>query len=60
MSEAGAQMMSPALLTVIAVILCVLFRLLNVNSQALKPALYGMDGAFLDTIYKIAPLLREP
>lgn len=54
------DVMSPAFLTAIAVILCLLFRLLNVNSQALKPALWCMDGDFLDSIYKIAPLLREP
>lgn len=52
--------MSPAFLTAIAVILCLLFRLLNVNSQALKPALWCMDTDFLESIYKIAPLLREP
>lgn len=52
--------MSTAFLTAIAVILCILFRILNVNSQALKPALWCMDTAFMDCIYKIAPLLRDP
>lgn len=52
--------MSTAFLTAVAVILCILFRILNVNSQALKPALWCMDAAFMDCIYKIAPLLRDP
>ncbi|XP_059618666.1 abhydrolase domain-containing protein 2 [Phlebotomus argentipes] len=52
--------MSPAFLTAIAVILCILFRLLNVNSQPAKPHVWCVDGTFMDTIYKIAPLLRDP
>lgn len=52
--------MSTAFLTAIAVILCILFRILNVNSQPLKPSVWGLDETFLDCIYKIAPLLREP
>ncbi|XP_071441660.1 abhydrolase domain-containing protein 2 [Hetaerina americana] len=52
--------MSTALLAVIAVILCVLFRILNVNSQPLKPSVYCKDLNFLDTILKIAPVLQEP
>lgn len=52
--------MSTAFLTVVAVIMCILFRILNVNSEALKPALWCVDTTFLDCIYKIAPLLRDP
>ncbi|KDR10438.1 abhydrolase domain-containing protein 2 [Zootermopsis nevadensis] len=52
--------MSTALLAVVAVILCILFRILNVNSQPQKPFLYCKDLSFLDTILKIAPLLQEP
>ena len=52
--------MSTALLAAVAVILCILFRILNVNSQPQKPALYCKDLSFLDTILKIAPLLQEP
>ncbi|GAB0097292.1 Abhydrolase domain-containing protein 2 [Sergentomyia squamirostris] len=52
--------MSPAFLTAIAVIICLLFRLLNVNSQPAKPYIWCSDGTFMDTIYKIAPLLRDP
>lgn len=52
--------MSTAFLTAIAVILCILFRLLNVNSQPLKPVLWCIDETFLDCIFKIAPVLREP
>nr|CAD7257836.1 unnamed protein product [Timema shepardi] len=51
--------MSTALLAAIAVILCILFRILNVNSQPQKPTLYCKDLSFLDTILKIAPLLQE-
>lgn len=52
--------MSTALLAVIAVILCVLFRILNVNSQPCKPSVYCKDLNFLETILKIAPVLQEP
>lgn len=52
--------MSTAFLTVIAVIFCILFRILNVNSQPLKPNLWCLDESFLNCIYKIAPLLRDP
>uniref|UniRef100_U5EYZ0 Putative conserved secreted protein n=1 Tax=Corethrella appendiculata TaxID=1370023 RepID=U5EYZ0_9DIPT len=51
--------MSPAFLAIIAVILCILFRILNVNSQPMKPALEYMDKQFLDCIHKIAPLIEE-
>lgn len=52
--------MSTAFLTAIAVILCILFRILNVNSQPLKPSVWCLDESFLDCLYKIAPNLREP
>lgn len=52
--------MSTAFLTAVAVILCVLFRLLNVNSTPLKPQLWCTDVSFMDCIFKIAPMLREP
>lgn len=52
--------MSTAFLTAVAVILCILFRILNVNSQPLKPVIWCLDTSFLDCIFKIAPVLREP
>uniref|UniRef100_A0A6M2E0Q7 Putative monoacylglycerol lipase abhd2 n=1 Tax=Xenopsylla cheopis TaxID=163159 RepID=A0A6M2E0Q7_XENCH len=52
--------MSPALLAVIAVILCILFRILNVNTTPGTPRIWCKDETFLEAIYKIAPLLREP
>lgn len=52
--------MSTAFLAAIAVILCILFRLLNVHSQPMKPIIWCLDDTFLDCIYKIAPILREP
>lgn len=52
--------MSPALLAVIAVILCILFRILNVNSQAQKPIVWCADHKFLDNIMKISPVINEP
>jgi len=52
--------MSTAFLTAIAVIMCILFRILNVNSQPLKPNVWCLDEQFLECIYKIAPILREP
>lgn len=51
--------MSTALLAAIAVILCILFRILNVNSQPQKPSIWCCDNKFLDTILKIAPVLNE-
>lgn len=54
------EKMSAAILAVVAVILCILFRLLNVNSTPFVPQLYCADSEFLDCIKKIAPLLREP
>ncbi|XP_043288096.1 abhydrolase domain-containing protein 2 [Venturia canescens] len=52
--------MSTALLAVFAVVLIILFRILNVNSSALKPVLYCQDNAFVSTILKIAPVIAEP
>lgn len=52
--------MSPAFLAVVAVILCILFRLLNVNSQPQIPHLFCRDGQFMECFNKIAPMLREP
>lgn len=52
--------MSTALLAVFAVILCILFRILNVNSAAQKPALICQDQTFLTTVLKIAPVITEP
>ena len=58
--ERTVDVMSTALLAAVAVILCILFRILNVNSQPQKPVLYCKDLNFLETILKIAPLLHEP
>ncbi|XP_034941848.1 abhydrolase domain-containing protein 2 [Chelonus insularis] len=52
--------MSTALLAVVAVILCILFRILNVSSAPQKPVLVCQDVAFLSTILKIAPVIAEP
>lgn len=52
--------MSTVLLAVVAVILCVLFRILNVNSQPHKPIIYGRDRNFIENILFIAPFLCEP
>ncbi|XP_017752992.1 PREDICTED: abhydrolase domain-containing protein 2 [Eufriesea mexicana] len=52
--------MSTALLAVFAVILCILFRILNVNSAPQKPLIVCQDQSFLTTILKIAPVITEP
>lgn len=52
--------MSTVLLAVIAVILCILFRILNVNSQPQKPVIYGKDRNFIENILFISPFLKEP
>jgi len=52
--------MSPAFLTFVGVIFCILFRLLNVNYQPIKPYIACFDESFLDCIYKYAPILRDP
>lgn len=52
--------MSTAVLAFIAVILIILFRILNVNSVPQKPLAIGRDATFRETILKIVPLLCEP
>ncbi|KAK9700743.1 alpha/beta hydrolase fold [Popillia japonica] len=52
--------MSTALLAVIAVIICILFRILNVNSQPQRPSIWCSDKHFLDIILRISPLIHEP
>lgn len=52
--------MSTAILAAVAVILCVLFRILNVNSQPQRPSIFCGDVNFLETILKISPLIQEP
>lgn len=53
--------MSTALLAVVAVILCILFRVFNVNSQPQRPSIWCSDQHFLDIILKISsPILKEP
>lgn len=52
--------MSTAILAAVAVILCILFRILNVNSQPQKPVFFCKDLNFLTTILKIAPILENP
>ncbi|KAL7298126.1 abhydrolase domain-containing protein 2 [Trichogramma pretiosum] len=52
--------MSTALLALFAVILCILFRILNVNSAPQKPLLICKDEGFLSTVLKIAPAITEP
>lgn len=52
--------MSTVLLAVIAVILCILFRILNVNSQAQKPQIFGKDKNFIESILFISPFLNDP
>jgi len=52
--------MSTALLALFAVILCILFRILNVNSAPQRPLLVCKDQSFLTTVLKIAPVIAEP
>ncbi|CAB3362916.1 Hypothetical predicted protein [Cloeon dipterum] len=52
--------MSTVILAVVAVILCVLFRILNVNSEPTKPVVFCKDRNFFESILKMAPLLNEP
>lgn len=56
----SVAIMSTALLAVIAVIICILFRILNVNSQPQRPSVWCFDRNFLDTILRISPLIEEP
>ncbi|KAG5896442.1 hypothetical protein JTB14_022521 [Gonioctena quinquepunctata] len=51
--------MSAAVLAAVAVVLCILFRLLNVNSQPQTPSIWCSDNKFLDNLMKIAPVLNE-
>lgn len=51
--------MSTAILAAIAVILCILFRILNVNSQPQIPNIWCKDEGFLEMILKISPMVRE-
>ncbi|CAG9829128.1 unnamed protein product [Diabrotica balteata] len=51
--------MSTVLLAAVAVIICILFRILNVNSEPHKPSVWCGDNKFLDNIQKIAPVLNE-
>ncbi|XP_060536563.1 abhydrolase domain-containing protein 2 [Cylas formicarius] len=52
--------MSTAILAAVAVILCILFRILNVSAQPQKPTIWCGDNNFLENILKISPLLNEP
>jgi abhydrolase domain-containing protein 2 len=45
--------MSSAVLAVVAVILCILFRILNVHSSAAIPKIYCSDLNFKECIEKI-------
>lgn len=56
----SVAIMSTALLAVIAVIICILFRILNVNSQPQRPSIWCSDKSFLETILRISPLVDEP
>lgn len=60
--EVGGEIaaMSTAILAAIAVILCILFRILNVNSQPQIPNIWCGDEGFLEIVLKISPLVREP
>ncbi|CAG9858994.1 unnamed protein product [Phyllotreta striolata] len=51
--------MSTILLAAVAVIICILFRILNVNSEPKKPSVLCSDTKFLSNILKIAPVLHE-
>lgn len=56
----GIAAMSTAILAAIAVILCILFRILNVNSQPQIPNIWCRDASFLEMVLKISPMVREP
>lgn len=47
-------------LIVVAVILCILFKLLNVNNSPARSLFYSCNADFLDQILKHAPMLNEP
>lgn len=48
------------LLVVVAVILCILFKVLNVNNSPERSIFYCENKTFLDQILKHAPSLNEP
>lgn len=52
--------MSTALLAFVAVILCILFRMLNVHSSPQLPSIWCEDQNFLETVMRISPILNEP
>lgn len=47
-------------LALVAVILCVLFKLLNVNNVPQRSLFYCANSKFLEEILKNAPSLAEP
>ena len=47
-------------LIVVAVILCLLFKLLNVNNSPERSLFYCKNAALLDHVLKHAPMLAEP
>ena len=48
------------LIVLVAVILCILFKVLNVNNAPEKSLFYCANAKFLDQILKSAPKLAEP
>ena len=52
--------MSFPVLILVAVILCFLFKVLNVNNLPAKSVFYCCNADFLDQILKHAPMLSEP
>ena len=51
--------MSTAILALVAVIIIILFRFLNVTSTPAIPKLYGKDANFIQAVYKACPTLFE-
>ncbi|KAL1130594.1 hypothetical protein AAG570_011840 [Ranatra chinensis] len=49
--------MSPAFVAIVALILCLVMRILNITSQPQKPILYCKDADFLAAVLKLAPIL---
>lgn len=52
--------MAAALLAVVAVLLCLIFKLLNLTSQPQKPRVYAKDAGFIAALLKMSPLLEKP
>lgn len=52
--------MAAALLAVVAVLLCLIIKILNLTSQPRVPKIYGKDVAFLSTLLKMTPELVQP